>query len=177
MTSVVWFFGSQTGVFALRLRAYWLRHRDFCLPAEQPVTLIVYVHVLVNALEQRHAGVQLDVKPLGKPDFVIHARLLHLENRTLVQPRHYPAERQRVSHFGVQFHPTVVLLVDPEARLDFGEHLRLAPLALEPSPRRAVDHPGLASIHHLAPRQAEIVRVEDLPHKGPILLALLLVLL
>jgi len=73
--------------------------------------------------------------------------------------------------------PTVLLLIDPEPRLDFRQHRRLTPLAFEARPRRSVDHPRCAAVEYLGAREREGIGIQDFPYECPLVFSIFLMLL
>jgi hypothetical protein len=105
-----------------------------------------------------------------QPDFVIHPRLFEHHACAFVDARQHPSERNRVEHFNIHLGQLQVAFVDPHPPANLRKKLRFFHVRLEPRPRFAINHPGVASAHLFRADQLEVIGVGDFAHElSPIL--------
>src|ERR1700716_991281 len=92
--------------------------RDLGIRPEFLVIAISLFDILVVALEQRHARVEMKLNKFGQPHFIIHSGQLDENMRAFVDPRKHEADRHCVDGCYVELDPLCLRLVNPDAAFE-----------------------------------------------------------
>src|ERR1017187_10048167 len=78
-----------------------------------------------DLLQQSQPRVQPDLSVRRQPHLVVHAALFEPEPRSAREPRDEETERDGIGGFGLDLHPLILGLIDPEFAAELGQHFGL----------------------------------------------------